>query len=185
MRADAQRNHLRILDAARELFAEVDDPSHVSMEAIAAAAGVGKGTLFRRFGSREALVAALFEERSRELYTHLHHEGDELTPVDRVTAMLTSLIRAKQENRALATAIDRQPHASALHKSMHTILRDIIVEERGIEYADFFAEVLLSAVRSDLIEHPAVGESREYEDGLTKLVEMILTPDGPASAATT
>src|SRR3954468_5455765 len=61
-RADAVRNRRRILGAAERLFAErgVDC---VSMEAIAAEAEVGKGTLFRRFGDRSSLVRALLQER--------------------------------------------------------------------------------------------------------------------------
>ena len=45
-RADAARNRRLVLDAARQLFQE--NPSCVTMEAVAAAAGVGKGTVFRR-----------------------------------------------------------------------------------------------------------------------------------------
>ena len=58
LRADAERNRQRILDAARDLFAErgVD----VSVEDIAAAAGVGIGTFYRRFPDRESLVEAVF-----------------------------------------------------------------------------------------------------------------------------
>src|SRR3954467_7198654 len=61
-RADAVRNRRRILTAAERLFAErgVDC---VSMEAIAAEAEVGKGTLFRRFGDRSSLLRALLQER--------------------------------------------------------------------------------------------------------------------------
>jgi AcrR family transcriptional regulator len=60
-RADATRNRARILTAARQLFAE-RGASCVSMDEIAARAGVGKGTLFRRFGSRAALALALLSE---------------------------------------------------------------------------------------------------------------------------
>jgi AcrR family transcriptional regulator len=61
LRVDAERNRQRILAAAATLFAErgVD----VSIDDIAAAAGVGIGTLYRRFPDREALIEALFEEK--------------------------------------------------------------------------------------------------------------------------
>ena len=64
-RADAARNRDRILCAAARLFAD-EDPSAVSMDAIAAAAGVGKGTLFRRFGDRAGLMRALLDESETE-----------------------------------------------------------------------------------------------------------------------
>ena len=61
-RADAARNRRRILAAAEKLFAE-NGVSCTSMDAIAAEAGVGKGTLFRRFGDRASLARALLAER--------------------------------------------------------------------------------------------------------------------------
>ncbi|MGP0048602.1 MAG: TetR/AcrR family transcriptional regulator [Solirubrobacteraceae bacterium] len=63
-RADAARNRQRILDAAGRLFAR-DGVACTSMDAIAAEARVGKGTLFRRFGDRASLALALLESSER------------------------------------------------------------------------------------------------------------------------
>jgi AcrR family transcriptional regulator len=60
LRADAARNRARILDAARTAFAEAG--LDVGVEEIARRAGVGKGTLYRRFPTKEALVRAIFED---------------------------------------------------------------------------------------------------------------------------
>ncbi|MFG3340016.1 TetR/AcrR family transcriptional regulator [Glycomyces sp. NPDC048151] len=65
-RADAARNRAAILDAAARLFNE-HGVDAVSMDQVAAAAGVGKGTLFRRFGDKAGLAAALLDAREREL----------------------------------------------------------------------------------------------------------------------
>ncbi|MBO2447281.1 TetR/AcrR family transcriptional regulator [Actinomadura barringtoniae] len=65
-RADAARNRAKVLTAAADLFAAHGVES-VSMDQIATAAGVGKGTLFRRFGDKSGLAAALLDEREREL----------------------------------------------------------------------------------------------------------------------
>lgn len=59
-RAIATRNRALLLDAARQLLDEVG-PDGMSMDAVAHAAGVGKGTLFRRFGSRTGLLLALLD----------------------------------------------------------------------------------------------------------------------------
>jgi len=64
-RADAARNRLRILEAAAKLVDE-RGIEHVSMEDVACTAGVGTGTLSRRFGDRAGLALALLEEDSRE-----------------------------------------------------------------------------------------------------------------------
>jgi AcrR family transcriptional regulator len=60
LRADAARNRARVLDAARTAFAEAG--IDVGVEEIARRAGVGKGTLYRRFPTKEALVCAIFED---------------------------------------------------------------------------------------------------------------------------
>jgi len=64
-RADAARNRLRILEAAAGLVDE-HGIEQVSMEAVACRAGVGTGTLYRRFGDRTGLVLALLDEHTRE-----------------------------------------------------------------------------------------------------------------------
>ncbi|MGQ0840624.1 TetR/AcrR family transcriptional regulator [Actinokineospora sp.] len=65
-RADAARNRRRILVAARALIAERGVEA-VTMDQLAAAAGVGKGTLFRRFGDKSGLAVALLDEGERDL----------------------------------------------------------------------------------------------------------------------
>ncbi|MFC4913313.1 TetR/AcrR family transcriptional regulator [Actinomadura gamaensis] len=65
-RADAARNRAAVLEAAARLFAE-HGPDAVSMDQVAAAAGVGKGTLFRRFGDKAGLAVALLDARERAL----------------------------------------------------------------------------------------------------------------------
>lgn len=68
LRSDAERNRRRILAAARELFAERG--LDASVEEIAARAGVGMGTLYRRFETKDALIDSIFQERLDE-YTQL------------------------------------------------------------------------------------------------------------------
>ena len=61
LRRDAQRNRERILDAASALFAERG--LDVTLDQVAARAGVGVGTVYRRFSNKEELIDALFEAR--------------------------------------------------------------------------------------------------------------------------
>jgi AcrR family transcriptional regulator len=61
LRKDAERNRLRILQAAAEVFTE--DGLRATLDDVAARAGVGVGTVYRRFPDKEALVEALFTER--------------------------------------------------------------------------------------------------------------------------
>ena len=63
-RGDAARNRALLLDAARRLIDERGADA-VTMDDIAGAAGVGKGTVFRRFGSRSGLMMVLLDEDER------------------------------------------------------------------------------------------------------------------------
>src|SRR5207248_4027407 len=65
LRADAERNRQRILDAARELFA--DRGLGVTLNDIAHHAGVGVGTVYRRFPDKKQLIDGLFEQRLEDL----------------------------------------------------------------------------------------------------------------------
>ncbi|XRQ05590.1 TetR/AcrR family transcriptional regulator [Actinomadura welshii] len=80
-RADAARNRVKVLEAAAALFAR-HGVGTVSMDAVAAAAGVGKGTLFRRFGDKAGLAVALLDERERDLQDAILSGPSPLGPGD-------------------------------------------------------------------------------------------------------
>lgn len=99
LRADAERNRQRIVDAARSLFAErgVD----VSVEDIAAAAGVGIGTFYRRFPDRESLVEAVFATKL-EGAVHSARELLEIEdPWEAFRAFVTTVARMHARDRGL------------------------------------------------------------------------------------
>lgn len=92
-RADAVRNRRRILAAAAQLFAERGVDA-VSLDAIAAAAGVGKGTVFRRFGDKSGLAIALLDERERDLQQALIYGEPPLGPGAPPSARAAAFTRA-------------------------------------------------------------------------------------------
>ena len=78
-RADARRNRLLILEAAAELIGE-HGFDQVTIDDIAARAGVAKGTVFHRFGNRAGLAVALLDERERRLQDRLLRGAPPLGP---------------------------------------------------------------------------------------------------------
>jgi AcrR family transcriptional regulator len=94
-RADARRNRERILCAAARLIDERGIDA-ISMDDVAAEAGVGKGTLYRRFGERGALLRALVEEPERDFQESLIRGepplGPGADPVDRLHAFGVGLL---------------------------------------------------------------------------------------------
>lgn len=88
-RADAARNRQLLLAAAKQLI-DAHGAAAVTMEAVARAAGVGKGTVFRRFGNRTGLMMALLDHSERELQqsflTGPEPLGPGAAPLDRLIA---------------------------------------------------------------------------------------------------
>lgn len=88
-RCDAARNRRLLLDAAAELVATVGADA-VTMDGLASKAGVGKGTVFRRFGSRSGLMQALLDHTEKELQQRFLFGpppmGPGADPIDRLVA---------------------------------------------------------------------------------------------------
>src|SRR3954451_20441280 len=125
-RADAARNRAAILAAAEKLFA-AHGVDAVSMDALAAAAGVGKGTLFRRFGDKAGLAVALLDERERELQKGILHGPPPLGPgapaarrlAAFVDAYLDYLDRHLELIRMSETASPGARYRIGAHRSWH------------------------------------------------------------------
>lgn len=99
LRADAERNRLRVLAAAREAFAT--DGLGVSLDEVAERAGLGVATVYRRFPNREALIEALFAEELEELTRIAHEALAEADPWDGFVLLIESSCERLVADRAL------------------------------------------------------------------------------------
>ncbi|WP_121711836.1 TetR/AcrR family transcriptional regulator [Streptomyces sp. E5N91] len=90
MRSDAHSNRLRILEAAMEVFAT---PGDTSLKRIAHRAGVGKGTLYRHFPTRESLVLQVYAEEVEGLEAAVRVLLDALSPLLALRAWLERLLK--------------------------------------------------------------------------------------------
>ncbi|RLP80223.1 TetR/AcrR family transcriptional regulator [Mycetocola lacteus] len=160
LRADAARNHAAILRATGELFDDAANPQSISMDEIAAAAGVGKGTLFRRFGDRQGLICAVVEERSKPFQAAVLSGPPPLgpgTPADeRILAVLDAIITFKLETLRLSLAsetVAADPYLLPIYTWCHTLLVSLLRELGRIEDPDFTAHMLLSPTRVDFLVH--------------------------------
>jgi AcrR family transcriptional regulator len=106
LRADAQRNRDKLLSAATAAFAE--EGEEVALETIAAHAGVGIGTLYRHFPSREALVAAAYRNE-----------------VDALCAAAADLVGSLPADQALRAWAERFADYIATKRAMGDALRSV------------------------------------------------------------
>ncbi|MFC4913534.1 TetR/AcrR family transcriptional regulator [Actinomadura gamaensis] len=119
MRADARRNYERLLAAARDVVAE--QGTDASLEEVARRAGVGIGTLYRHFPTREALLEALLHDRFNGLRAHAEELLGADDPFEALVGWMRRLGAGALTYRGLAQTMMAalQDESSDLYASCH------------------------------------------------------------------
>ncbi|WP_324198415.1 helix-turn-helix domain-containing protein [Nocardia beijingensis] len=172
MRADAERNRATILAVAGRLICD-DKIDNVSMDDIAAAADVGKGTLFRRFTDREGLIRALFDDRtSRAWAAACDLAGDATIPAgERILAFVAAVFDL--------TVVELQPLMRALPDGCQTetwapwraLLAELISQVAPDADADFLAMAIFAGMRPEITDTLS---RQRHKDGVLALTERAL-----------
>lgn len=155
LRADAQKNRALILAAAEELFLEKG--AGVPLEEVAKRAGVGIGTLYRRFPTRAALLAATSDERFLSLAQASRARDPGLAPSEAVRAYLEELARNTSTYRSLAASIGTviqcgTPGCNAITAEGHRLLRrgqEAGAIRHDVTYDDFIFVVTAISIAID------------------------------------
>ncbi|TML99693.1 MAG: TetR/AcrR family transcriptional regulator [Actinobacteria bacterium] len=156
-RADAARNRRKILEAAQALFAE-RGVEHVSMDDVARAACVGKGTLYRRFGDRASLAYALLDERERVLQEAIIRGEPPLGPgaeaADRLCAFGDAMLDHLEQHYELLWEAERGHHFDlGPYAFRRTHLALLLREANPGCDAEIAAEALLALLSPTLFRH--------------------------------
>jgi AcrR family transcriptional regulator len=107
-RADAVRNRERVLAAAKAVFSK--GGADASLEAVAKRAGVGIGTLYRHFSTREALFEAVYRREVQQLSELAEQLKDETSPIEALRRWLHSDIELVATKKGMATALALAVH---------------------------------------------------------------------------
>jgi AcrR family transcriptional regulator len=157
-RGDAARNRRLLLDAARTLLAE-RNPDEISTDDIAAAAGVGKGTLFRRFGSRAGLMIELLDEDERTMQQACMFGppplGPEGEPLERLLAFGRERLRFVDTHRAILRQVNRDAGAryNAAFAVLHAHVRILLESAGSTGDLDVQADALLALLDADYLSY--------------------------------
>ncbi|ALB63389.1 Transcriptional regulator, TetR family [Cronobacter condimenti 1330] len=163
LRADAQKNRVLILSAAEELF--LKKGAGVALEEVAKKAGVGIGTLYRRFPTREALFAATSNERFLTLAEKSRMRDAELNPGAAVRMFLEELATYTSTYQSLAASIGTfikcgTPGCNAITAEGHRLLQrgqEAGTIRRDVTFEDFI--YVITAI-SFAIESGQASQSR-------------------------
>jgi AcrR family transcriptional regulator len=151
LRADAERNRRRLLDAAQELFSERG--LDVGVAEIAERAGVGRGTLFRNFPSKEDLIAAIVVERMGEAVERGRTLLDASDPGEALFEFLAEIAGRQQLDRALFDAVAdtwlANDEIRAAHAGVVGVLGDLLAraQEVGVVRQDIGAMDVLMLLK--------------------------------------
>jgi AcrR family transcriptional regulator len=168
-RGDAARNRGLLLNAARRLIDE-RGPDAVTMDEIAAEAGVGKGTLFRRFGSRAGLMMVLLDEDERALQEAFLFGppplGPAAPPLERLLAYGRERLKFVHVHGALLSVADRDPQtrysAVAMLNRRHVWL---LLDAAGTTgNLDAQTDALLALLETDYVGHHLIDLGRTLDD---------------------
>lgn len=183
LRADAVRNADRILAAAERLFSG-RGVENVSMDDIAVEAGVGKGTLFRRFGDRSGLVQAVLSEQERAFQEAVIRGepplGPGAPPRERLVAFGAALFAFLERHGTMIHAVERASKAESPVQTFRRMHVELLVREADPEGdVEFLADALLGLITGRVFLYMRAEREMPLERVIAGYAEVVrrLLPD--------
>src|ERR1700685_2627672 len=182
-RADAQRNRERILEVAKQAFTR--SGADTSLDDIAKQAGVGPGTLYRHFPTREELLKVVYRNELENLAAAEEKFAETMPPVEALRAWLLLFVDAVAAKQIIAPALntlvgDPKKVLEASHAQMHEALRALV--KRAIKSGDIRKDLDPIDLLRALIGVANVATSPDWQQSARRLVEILLTRSRPAQS---
>jgi AcrR family transcriptional regulator len=174
-RADAERNRERILEVAKEAFAR--DGAKASLDDIAKQAGVGPGTLYRHFPTREELLQSVYRSELEKLAAAEQKFARTMPPIEALRAWLLLFVDAIAAKQLIAPALntllgDPKKVFEDSHAKMHQAIRALV--KRAVESGDIRKDLdpidLLQALVG--VSHVATGPN--WQQSAKRLVDILI-----------
>ncbi len=175
LRADARANHDRLLEVSARLFAQ--EGADTSLKAIAAAAGVGIGTLYRRFPTREDLIEATYRSGTDLLCDSVRVLLQELAPPDAARAWMERFVDYMLTKQGMADAL---PAILATREGLRMHSREALANavtellEAGTAAGRFRAVLSPSDVLMALGGITLISGHEHQRELATRLIDLLL-----------
>ncbi|HEY0793565.1 MAG TPA: TetR/AcrR family transcriptional regulator [Chthoniobacterales bacterium] len=182
-RADAQQNRERILAVAKEAFARFG--AKASLDDVAKQAGVGPGTLYRHFPSREDLLKAVYQAAAEKLATAATDFAETLPPVDALRAWMALFVDYLADKQIIAPALHalvEDPHEvyEASYGQVGEAVRRLV--KRAVQSGDIRADLDAIDLLRALVGVASVGASADWQQNARKLVDILILGSQPPAA---
>jgi AcrR family transcriptional regulator len=173
-RADALRNRALLADAAKQAFMDLGDA--VTMEEIARRAGVGIGTLYRHFPSRDAVVEAVFWRAFEQLAEAAQRLQAELPPAEALHAWLKLFVDYMAAKRVIGPALHGMANVSDLYAAAQQPMRAALAQlvERAIAAGEIRADVSAEDLLRALIGMCYINDQPGWQQSVLRLLDVFV-----------
>jgi len=181
-RADAQRNRERILEVAKDAFTR--SGANVSLDDVARQAGIGPGTLYRHFPTREALLEAVYRTEVEKLAAAERRFAAEMSPVDALRAwmlLFVDYIAAKQIIAPALNTLIADP--SKLFESSSAQIKGAIqaLVDKAIQSGDIRPDLAPLDLLRALVGVSNVAFGPDWAQSARRLVEILILGSRPTT----
>ncbi|MCA1188071.1 MULTISPECIES: TetR/AcrR family transcriptional regulator [unclassified Saccharopolyspora] len=175
LRSDAAANRDRIVDAARDALSRSNGAAaELKLHAVAKSAGVGQGTLYRHFPTREHLLAEVYREELGQLVDEVPPLLAEHAPLEAMTRWLQRLVEYARVKRGVMAAIEASAWQD-LHAGQHHRIDEALgaLLDRGEAAGEFRADIDAADVLLLLGGLSRIPEA-EWDARAPTLVELVV-----------
>lgn len=179
-RADAQRNRERILEIAKKAFTR--SGANTSLDDIAKQAGVGAGTLYRHFPTRETLLEAVYRSEVEKLAAAEREFSERLPPVEALRAWMLLFINYIATKKIIAPALNAlvggpskvfEASGDQIKGAIHALV------ERAIKSGDIRPDLDPVDLLRALVGVSNVASSPDWQQSAKRLVEILIIGSHP------
>lgn len=179
-RADAQRNRERILEEAKKAFTRVG--GEISLDEVARLAGVGPGTLYRHFPTREALLEGVYTAEVEKLAREARQLAQTLPPGEALRAWMLLFVDYIATKKIIAPALNSiVGGATPVFEASGALIKGAIqaLVTRAIENGDMRADLDPLDLLRALVGVSNVASAPEWQDSARRLVDILLLGSKP------
>jgi AcrR family transcriptional regulator len=179
-RADAQRNRDRILEVAKEAFTR--SGADTSLDDIAKRAGLGPGTLYRHFPTREELLQAVYRTEVEKLAAAERKLAETLPPIEALRAWMLLFVDYVATKHLIAPALnalvgDPKKVFEASYAKIWGAIRALV--ERAIESGDIRRDLDAVDLLRALVGVSNVASGTDWQQSARRLVDILITGSRP------
>jgi AcrR family transcriptional regulator len=181
LRTDALRNRRRILEVAKEAFTR--HGALTSLDDIAKQAGVGAGTLYRHFPTRDALIEAVYRSEVEKLAAAAHEFAAAMSPVEALRAWLLLFVDYVAAKHIIAPALNSVAGGpTRLYEGSRSLVQGAIEElvKRAKKSGDVRRDIDASDLLRAVIGVSYVSSGGDWQQSAKRLVEILIAGSRPA-----